>query len=242
MKQLAFPYAQEAKPRRLLVRDRDLPVGEQPLERLQRHGPGVLSTTELLAVLLRNHDSLALGQELLVRFGKEGLVGLSNASLAELSEVHGIGPVKAAQIKAALELGRRMLTPGREQLVVRSPADAANLLMMEMSALEQEELRVVMLDARNHLLGIHTAYKGSNHVMIVRGADLFREAVRASAAAIIAVHNHPSGDPTPSAEDVNITSILVKAGRALDLELLDHLIIGGNRFVSLKERGLGFGY
>jgi len=123
---------------------------------------------------------------------------------------------------------------------VKSPSDVANLLMLEMGFLEQEHLRVVLLDTKNHVLGMPTIYVGSLNTSVMRIGELFREAVRANSAALIVVHNHPSGDPTPSPEDVSITRQIVEAGKLLDVDVLDHLVIGQQRYVSLKERGLGF--
>ncbi|MCA9869972.1 MAG: DNA repair protein RadC, partial [Anaerolineae bacterium] len=145
------------------------------------------------------------------------------------------------QIKAALELGRRLLvTAPHERPQMRSPADAANLLMAEMSLLPQEHLRTVLLDTRNRVLSIPTIYVGSLNTAQVRVGEMFREAIRANCAGMIVVHNHPSGDPTPSPEDVQVTRMIVEAGSLLNIDVLDHLIIGRQRFVSLKERGLGF--
>ena len=221
----------------------DLPQGERPRERLRHYGPGALSTPELLAIILRvgtgSENAVRLAERLLASF--EGLPGLAQATVSELCQEKGIGPAKAVQIKAALEMGRRLLTTSpHERPQVRSPADAANLLMAEMSLLQQEHLRVVLLDTRNRVLGIPTVYVGSLKSAMVRVAEVFRHAVRINAAAMIVAHNHPSGDPTPSPEDVQVTRTLVEAGQLLSIELLDHIIIGRQRYVSLKERGLGF--
>jgi len=155
--------------------------------------------------------------------------------------VPGVGEAKAAQIKAAIELGRRLtLESPEERPVITSPADAAGLVQYEMSALEQEELRVLLLDTRNRVQKISTVYRGSLNSSQVRVGEVFKEAIRSNAAAIIVVHNHPSGDPSPSPEDVAITRAIREAGELLDVKVLDHLVIGHGRFVSLKERGLGF--
>jgi DNA repair protein RadC len=155
--------------------------------------------------------------------------------------VHGVGIAKAAQIKAALELGKRLMVASPEERPqVKSPADVANLLMLEMGFLDQEHLRVVLLDTKNRVLGMPTIYIGSLNTSVLRVAELFREPIKANCAAVIIVHNHPSGDPTPSPEDVRITQQIVEAGKLLDVEVLDHLVIGQQRYVSLKERGLGF--
>jgi len=223
---------------------RDLPAGERPRERLAHAGEGALSTTELLAIILRTgvggESVLDMARRLLARYG--GLPGLARASFAELQAEKGLGRAKTAQLKAALELGRRMLLayPAEDRFVVRSPADVAQLLMAEMAHLEQEHFRVLYLDTRNRLLDIETVYVGSLNASHIRVGEVFRDAVKRNCAAIIVAHNHPSGDPTPSPEDVEVTRQLVAAGNLLDIEVLDHLIIGQQRFVSLRERGLGF--
>ncbi len=221
----------------------DLPEADRPRERLLRYGAGALSNAELLAIILRvggaGQNAVRLSEALLAHF--EGLAGLARAGPAELTQVKGVGDAKVAQIKAALELGRRLLVYAPEERAqIRSPADAANLLLLEMSLLEQEHLRVVLLDTRNHVLNIETVYKGSLNSSMIRVGELFRAAIRRNAAALIVAHNHPSGDPAPSPEDVAVTRQVVQAGRLLDIEVLDHIIVGRGRFVSLKERGLGF--
>jgi DNA repair protein RadC len=155
--------------------------------------------------------------------------------------VKGIGAAKATEVKAALELGRRLMASSPEERpVVSSPADAANLLMSEMMFLEQEHLRLILLDTRNGVLQTPTIYVGSLNTSVVRVGELFRAALKANAAAMIVAHNHPSGDPAPSPEDIRVTRQLVEAGKLMDIEVLDHIVIGHQRFVSLKERGLGF--
>ena len=223
---------------------RDLPAAERPRERLRDYGPAALSNGELLAIILRTgarqESVLSLASRLLSTH--RGLVGLAQVSFAELCNEKGLGEAKAAQLKAALELGKRLCsTQPEERAVVRSPADVANLLLTEMGLLEQEHLRVVLLNTRNQVVGIPEVYRGSVNSSLVRVGELFRDAVRQNCAAIVIVHNHPSGDPTPSTDDVAMTSKSVEAGRLLDVEVLDHLIIGQGRFVSLKEQGRGFG-
>ncbi len=222
---------------------RDLPLDMRPRERMLYAGPHALSTTELLAIILRvgqpGENVLRLAERTLSQFG--GLPGLAQATFEELRTVHGVGDAKATEIKAALELGRRLLvTAPQERPQVRTPTDIANLLMLEMSLLEQEHLRTVMLDSKNFVIRIHTVYAGSLNSAVVRVGEVFREAIRANSASVILVHNHPSGDPTPSPEDVRVTELIVEAGKLLDIDVLDHLVIGRNRYVSLKERGLGF--
>jgi DNA repair protein RadC len=222
---------------------KELPSGERPRERLLNYGPSALSNAELLAIILRtgtkSENVIQLAQRLLASFG--GLGGLVRASAAELEAIKGLGPAKVTQVKAAMEVGRRLLVeaPG-ERPQIRSPADAANLVMSEMSYLEQEHLRVMLLDTKNRVLDTPTIYQGSLNTSLIRVGEIFREAIRANCASIIVLHNHPSGDPAPSPEDVAVTRQIVEAGKLLDIEVLDHLIIGRQRFVSLKERGLGF--
>ena len=222
---------------------RDMPQNLRPRERLVQAGESALSTSELLAIILRTgtdgENVLSLATRLLSRFG--GLPGLARASFGELEEQRGLGPAKTAQLKAALELGRRMLlaTP-EDRPVVHSPTDVAQLLIAQMGHLDQEHFRVVFLDTRNRVLGSETVYIGSLNTSYIRVAEAFRGAVRRNCAAVIVAHNHPSGDPTPSPEDVAVTRQLVDAGRLLDIEVLDHLVVGLQRFVSLRERGLGF--
>jgi DNA repair protein RadC len=226
------------------LRIMDLPDDDRPRERLASAGPGALSNAELLAILLRvgveGENAVRLGQRILTDLG--GLRGLHRASAADLCRVRGIGAAKAAQLVAAVELGRRIAvaTPD-ERPVVRSPADAANLVMFELSAREQEYLMVILLDTRNRVIGRPVeVYHGSLNTSLVRVGEVFREAIRANAAALVVAHNHPSGDPSPSPEDVAVTRAIVEAGKLLDVDVLDHLVIGQHRFVSMKERGLGF--
>lgn len=221
----------------------DLENNERPRERLRHLGPQSLNTAELLAVLLRTgvqgESAIDLGQRLLQAFG--GLAGLQRAEFALLEETHGIGEAKAAALKAAIELGRRLQIQEPESRPrVSSPADAAALVQYEMSGLEQEHLRAILLDTRNQVQEIVELYRGSLNSAPVRIAEVFKPAIRRNAAGIILVHNHPSGDPSPSPDDIALTKAIREAGRLLDLELLDHLIIGQGRFVSMKERRLGF--
>jgi DNA repair protein RadC len=170
-----------------------------------------------------------------------GLPGLARLSITEIMEIKCIGEAKAVEIKAALELGRRLIASSpQEKPKISSPADAANLLMSEMSLLDQEHLRLLLLDTRNNVLASPTVYIGSLNTSVIRVAELFRAALKENAAAIIVAHNHPSGDPSPSPEDINVTKQIVKAGEIIDIEVLDHIIIGQQRYVSLKERGMGF--
>ena len=234
----------EGQPRpQYRVMIRDLPAGERPRERLRDHGPTYLSNAELIAILLRtgttSENVIALATRLLSQYG--GLEGLAKASFRELSNQHGMGEAKTSQLKAALELGKRLLATSDEQRVtIHSPQDVANMLMAEMAFLDQEHLRVLLLNTKNQVLGISEVYKGNVNSSVIRAGEVFQEAVRSNCPSVIVVHNHPSGDPTPSQEDVQVTRQLVEAGRLLDIELLDHVVIGRQDFVSLKEKGLGF--
>jgi DNA repair protein RadC len=209
-------------------RIRDLPTQDRPLERLIALGAQALSHAELLAILLRvgarGRSAVQVAHDMLQRIG--GIAALQRAVPAELCKLPGVGVSKACTLLATIELGRRIASlPPEDRPAVASPAQAAALAQYEMSALDQEHLRVLLLDTRNRR---------------VRIGEISREALRHSAAALIVVHNHASGDPSPSPEDVALTRSLVEAGKVLDPQMLDHLIIGRGRFVTLRERGLGF--
>lgn len=218
---------------------RELPSNEQPIQRLLRFGAGALSYAELLQVILSAGDE-PIGFELVSEY--KSLATLARAGLTELQTFNGIGQQRAARLQATFELGLRLAKEiPSDRPRVTSPSDIAQLCMPEMSLLEQEQMRVVLLDTKNRVNSIVTAYQGSVHTTVVRIAELFREAIRRNIPSIVLVHNHPSGEPTPSPEDAAITREIVKAGQLLDIDVLDHLVIGEHgKFVSLKERGLGF--
>jgi DNA repair protein RadC len=225
------------------LRIRELPTHEKPRERLRDQGPAALSDAELLAILLRvgveGANVVQLAQQLLAELG--GWAGLQRTDFADIAKRRGMGDAKTAQLKAALEIGRRLLLATREErFQIRSPNDVAQLLMIEMSHLDQEHLRVVNLDTKNRVQKITTVYIGSVNSSAVRVGELFKDAIRLNSAALIVVHNHPSGQPDPSPEDILVTRQIADAGKLLDVEVLDHLIIGNGRFVSLRERGVGF--
>ena len=228
---------------RYQARIRDLPSTDRPRERLRDAGPAALSNQELLAILLRTgsarESALALANRLLGRF--RGLVGLARAGFAELCAERGLGEAKAAQVQAALELGKRLAAAQPEERAqIRSPEDVANLLVGEMGLLDQEHLRVVLLNTRNQVLGTQEVYRGSVHTAVVRIGELFREALRQNAPCIILVHNHPSGDPTPSTEDIAMTKQAIAAGELLDIDVLDHVIVAHARFASMKSLKVAF--
>jgi DNA repair protein RadC len=224
-----------------LARLKDLPLEERPQEKLWRAGAASLATRELLALVWRTgagrRTALALADHLLVQVG--GLRKLAAVPPDDLCCIPGIGPAKAAQLLAGVELGRRLLALGpEERRPLRSPADVAALVMPEMRFLSQEHFRVLLLDAKNRLLASELIAIGTLNSSLVHPRELFRRAIQVCAAGVILVHNHPSGDPTPSAEDLALTRRLVEAGRLLGMEILDHLVVGDNRYVSLKERAL----
>jgi DNA repair protein RadC len=193
----------------------------------------------LLRVGVTGENVVTLSQRLLKEHG--GLTGLSRVPLAQLCELRGMGEAKASQLKAALEIGRRLLLAEPDQrLQVRSPGDLAAPLILEMAGLEQEHLKVIMMDNKNRVLRMQTVYVGTINSSQVRVAEIYREAIRQNSVSIIVAHNHPSGDPTPSSEDVAVTGELIEAGKLLGIDLLDHLVIGHQRFVSLRERRLAF--
>jgi DNA repair protein RadC len=204
-------------------------------------GPGALSNAELLAIVLRSGSAqqsvLSLATSLLARHG--GQVGLARLTFADLVREKGLGEAKAAEVLAAFQLAVRLnaLQPV-EKPYVHSPADVNNLLGMEMALLDQEHLRVLLINTRNQLQAITEVYKGNVSSSLVRTAEVFREAIRQNAPCVIIVHNHPSGDPSPSPDDVILTRTLVQAGELLQIEVLDHVVIGDKRFASLKQLGL----
>lgn len=221
------------------LRVRDLPVRERPVNRIHEMGPQALSSTELLACLLQSADAFQQAQRLLVRF--EDLGGLARATELELTAIEGIGPAQAARVKAALEIGRRLMTETpEERWQIRAPSDAAHILMPQLSTEPREQFVVMSLDTRNRVIHQETLYSGTLNTSIVRIAEVFAGPLQRNAASIIVAHNHPSGDPNPSPEDVALTRRLVQAGKLMEVDVLDHVVIGRNRYVSLRERGTGF--
>ncbi len=221
----------------------DMPEDDRPRERLARFGAPTLQTAELLAVILRvgvkNCNAVELAQQLLQVYG--GLTGLLRADFAELCSYHGMAEAKTAQIKAALEIGRRLaVTMPGDRPQIKSPEDVMRLIGIEMAALPQEQLRVLLLDTKNMVAHIQTIYQGTVNASLVRVSEALRPAVTRNCPSIIITHNHPSGDPTPSQEDKRITEQIYHAAKLLDIALLDHIIIGQGRCLSMREAGMGF--
>ena len=217
---------------------RSLPLREQPAYRVSANAAGC-SLVELLAAVIGGAQQIEVAEGLLARFGGD-IQRIHKAHVSELAQAAGVGQQTAVRLKAALALGLKLHEPTTERPLVNSPADAAALVQYDMALLEQECLKVILLDNRNHVLDIVEIYRGSVNSSQVRMAEVFKPAVQRMAPAIICVHNHPSGTPEPSPDDISVTRAMVQAGKILDCEVLDHLIIGGNRFVRFKERGLGF--
>lgn len=212
------------------------PLRERPLARLAYAGPSNLSQIELLAILVGGSQQIEAAQAILQRFGDD----LPHALADELTAVQGVGERTAARIIAALELGKRLAsTPLPHRVQIRAPATAAQLLLPLIGNEEQECFAVLYLNTRNHVVDHEILYRGTLNTSMIRNAEVFRGAIRRNCATIIVAHNHPSGDPDPSPEDVALTHKLVQLGLDLDVQVMDHLVVGKTRWVSLRERGLG---
>ena len=222
---------------------RDLPAAERPRERLAMRGPGGLSAAELIALVWGTgsggRSAVQLAEDALARHAS--VAALARATDVELAAIPGVGEAKAARLAAAFELGRRSVADwpaGR--WTVRSPRDVADRLMVDMGRLEREELRVVSLNAKNVVQRVSTVYVGNVSASLVRVGELFRDAVRLDASGVVLCHNHPSGDPTPSPDDLHLTAEAIAAGRLLDVDVLDHVVIGHDAWISLRDRGVTF--
>jgi DNA repair protein RadC len=220
---------------------REMPDMERPRERLCRYGAGALKTSELMAVLFRTgtRDASAevVAERLLGSFGD--VRALAKASIDELCEFDGVGMVKAVELHAAFELGKRLIESRRERKpMIRCPRDVADLVMNDLKLLDQEHFLVMLLDTKNRVIKIENVFKGSLNASVSHPREAFRAAVSSSAAAVILVHNHPSGDPRPSQDDIATTQRMMQAGETLGIPLLDHIIVGDGEHVSLKEHGV----
>ena len=220
----------------------DIPINERPMEKLIRFGADSLSNAELLAVILRTgtrgENIISLSNRILSEL--DGLDGLLNLNIEDISKIKGVKNVKASQILAIVELFNRFKTlkATKEQLKITSPKDIGNLLMNEMSNLNQEVLKVVLLNTKNIVIGDKNIFKGTLNTSIVHPREIFREALKSGCANIIISHNHPSGDPTPSKEDINMTLRIKECSNIMGIGLLDHIIVGNNKYISLKEKGI----
>lgn len=222
---------------------KELAPEERPRERLLRWGSATLKTSELIAIILntgiKGEPVTAVAERMLADHG--GLRGLMRMDAVELAQIRGVGDAKAAKLKAALELSSRIVALGPEERPqIASPDNVVDLLGIEMSELDHEQLRVVLLDTKHRVMTTRTVYQGSVNQAQVRIGEVFRDAIRHNATAIVIVHNHPSGDPMPSAADIALTSELEQAGGLLGIDVLDHLVIGRGTHVSLRRLGLGF--
>lgn len=219
---------------------KDVPKEDRPRERLLQLGSAHLSNQELLAILLgsgtKEESVMVLSNRVLMHF--EGLKLLNDATIEELMAIKGIGEAKGVLMLSAIELGKRMNQyKSNDRYIVRSPEDGADYVMEEMRSLNQEHFVVLFLNTKNQIIHRQTIFIGSLNASIVHPREVYREAVKRSAASIIVAHNHPSGDPSPSQEDIHVTRRLVESGKMIGIELLDHLIIGDRKFISLKEKG-----
>jgi DNA repair protein RadC len=220
---------------------KDIPSEDRPRERLLKYGAEVLSNSELLAILIRvgtkSESAIKIAQKIIST--EEGLQFLSTSTLEELSSYKGIGTAKAAQIKAALEIGKRLKNFRTDHRIkINKPFDAVEILMEDMRYLKKEHLKVLFLNTKNFVICVQDLSIGSLSSSVVHPREIFSEAIRKSCSSIIVSHNHPSGDPTPSQEDISITKRLYEVGKLVGIELLDHLIIGDGVYISLKEKGI----
>ena len=221
---------------------KELPVTERPREKLYSHGPSALSNEELLAIIIRtgnkNDTAIDLARKILSKDNR-GLISLRDTTLQELMQTNGVGQCKAAQILAAIEIGKRInYREALGKVKVNDPSTIANLYMDEMRYLQKEHFRIVLLDTKNQIIVTEEISIGTLNASIVHPRDVFKAAIKRNSNAMILIHNHPSGDPTPSNEDINITNRLIDAGNLIGIKVLDHIIIGDNRYISFKEKNL----
>ncbi|ACL70174.1 RadC family protein [Halothermothrix orenii] len=220
---------------------KELPEEERPREKLIKHGARALSNAELLALIIRTGNkkrtAVELSQDILNFFG--GLEALNDISVEEITRINGVGLAKGAQIQATVELSKRLFKAGKDNRpVVKSPGDVAELVMPDMRYLKQEVFKIILFDIKNQLIAISEISRGGLSSSIVHPREVFKEAIRRSSAAVILVHNHPSGDPSPSDEDINVTRRLVDSGKILGVDVLDHIIIGDGVYLSMKKENL----
>ena len=215
-----------------------LPLRDQPAYRVASN-PEACTLAELLAVIVGGNEQIETAERLLAKF--QTVQALAKAHPNEIGSLKGVGQATALRLKAALSLGRKLMEPSAERPQIMNPAAAYEVVRPMLEGYDQERLAVIVCDTRNKVLETCLVYQGSVNTSQVRVAELFRRAIQINAPAVILAHNHPSGDPTPSPEDVTLTRAVVQAGKLLDIECLDHIVVGsGGRYISLKERGLGF--
>lgn len=221
---------------------KDLPLNERPREKLNKYGVNSLSNAELIAIIIRTGQREDTAIDLanrILSIDSRGIGFLSYATIEELKSIKGIGDCKAAQILAAIELGKRISSRrGDDKLKVDSPLVIVELLMEEMRYLKKEHFRIAILDTKNQIISIENISIGNLNASIVHPREVFNIAIKRSANSIILIHNHPSGDPTPSTEDINITHRLIEAGDIIGIKVLDHIIIGDNKHISFKQRNI----
>lgn len=218
---------------------KELPEEQRPREKLLNQGAEALTNEELLALIIRTggrkETAMDLARRLVACFG--GLRSLTDVTCEELMAIKGIGLAKAAQIIAVVELAKRLSVEGARRPKIRSPRDAAELLMPEMRYLKKEVFKVMLLDTKNQLIAVEKISQGALNSSIVHPREVFKPAIKRSCCSLIVAHNHPSGEVEPSAEDIQVTKRLLDGGKILGIDVLDHLIIGDGRFLSLKEKG-----
>ncbi len=225
------------------IKIKDLPTEERPREKLLTLGAKALSNTELLAVLLhsgtKKKSAMDIAQELLVKYKAEGLASIVNLSPQTLTSIEGLGPAKIATLLAAIELGLRLaLKPSEHKITIKSPKDVVSYVMPLLRYEPIEHFAILLLDTKNQIIAFPNISTGSLNASIVHPREVFRCAINYATSSMILVHNHPSGDPTPSIEDIKVTKKLVEGSKIMDIEILDHIIIGDNKFTSLKQEGV----
>ena len=221
---------------------KDLPASERPREKLMNHGAEALSNAELLAILLRTgtqeESVMRLAERILIEAGEDGLGGLAHSSIESLMKRKGVGEAKAITIAAALELGKRVaIGNSKKRVIIRSSDDIANYTMPRLRYCDREHFYAILLNTKNHIIASPLISIGTLSESLVHPRELFKEAINHSSSSIILVHNHPSGDPSPSREDIMMTRRIIEGGRLLDIQILDHVIIGDNTYISLREQG-----
>lgn len=225
------------------IKIKDLPTEERPREKLLTLGAKALSNTELLAVLLhsgtKKKSAMDIAQELLVQYKDEGLASIVNLSPQILTSIEGLGPAKIATLLAAIELGLRLaLKPSEHKITIKSPKDVVSYVMPLLRYEPIEHFAILLLDTKNQIIAFPNISTGSLNASIVHPREVFRCAINYATSSMVLVHNHPSGDPTPSIEDIKVTKKLVEGSKIMDIEILDHIIIGDNKFTSLKQQGV----